>query len=44
VVVLSTHREVAGVARDVEPDGALVVERTDGATERFLSGEVSVRG
>lgn len=44
VVVSAPGREVRGVARDVEPDGALLVERTDGSIERFVSGEVSVRG
>lgn len=32
-----------GVARGVDDDGALRVERTDGRIERVLSGEVSVR-
>jgi BirA family biotin operon repressor/biotin-[acetyl-CoA-carboxylase] ligase len=33
-----------GRAVDVEPDGTLVLQLVDGAVERFLSGEVSLRG
>lgn len=32
----------AGIARDVEPSGALVIERADGSVLRLLSGDVAV--
>jgi biotin-(acetyl-CoA carboxylase) ligase len=32
-----------GVARGIDADGALRVERADGTVERILAGEVSVR-
>ena len=33
-----------GLALDVDPEGALVVQYTDGTVEHVNSGEVSVRG
>jgi biotin-(acetyl-CoA carboxylase) ligase len=33
--------ERCGLAREVEPSGALVLELPDGSVERFLSAEVS---
>lgn len=43
VRVVGPEGERVGRAIDVEPDGALVLERADGTVERLLSGEVSVR-
>jgi BirA family biotin operon repressor/biotin-[acetyl-CoA-carboxylase] ligase len=42
VRVIQGHESQEGVARGVDPDGALVLE-TGGARRRILSGEVSVR-
>jgi BirA family transcriptional regulator, biotin operon repressor / biotin---[acetyl-CoA-carboxylase] ligase len=36
--------EYKGVARDITPDGRLVVECSDGVVRKVVSGEVSVRG
>jgi BirA family biotin operon repressor/biotin-[acetyl-CoA-carboxylase] ligase len=44
VTILGPDGERRGRARDVAPDGALLLERADGALERLVSGEVSVRG
>jgi BirA family biotin operon repressor/biotin-[acetyl-CoA-carboxylase] ligase len=43
VAVVGPEGERGGRARDVEPDGSLVLERADGSVERLVSGEVSVR-
>jgi biotin-(acetyl-CoA carboxylase) ligase len=42
VRVLQGRESQEGVARGVDPDGALLLE-TGGARRRILSGEVSVR-
>ena len=33
-----------GIARGIDGEGALIVEKTDGTTTSVISGEVSVRG
>jgi BirA family biotin operon repressor/biotin-[acetyl-CoA-carboxylase] ligase len=43
VTIVGPEGERSGRARDVEPDGSLVLERADGAVERLLGGDVSVR-
>jgi BirA family biotin operon repressor/biotin-[acetyl-CoA-carboxylase] ligase len=43
VVVLDGDSAESGRAIDVEPDGTLLLETSDGRTERLVSGEVSVR-
>lgn len=43
VLVEGPNGRVAGLARDVEPDGALLLEQADGRVARLVSGEVSVR-
>jgi BirA family biotin operon repressor/biotin-[acetyl-CoA-carboxylase] ligase len=43
VTLLDSSAVRSGLARDVEPDGALLLELPDGAVERFVSGEVSLR-
>ncbi|HEY3108780.1 MAG TPA: biotin--[acetyl-CoA-carboxylase] ligase [Chloroflexota bacterium] len=43
VRVIGPDGQREGRARDVEPDGALLLERVDGSVERLVSGELSVR-
>jgi BirA family transcriptional regulator, biotin operon repressor / biotin---[acetyl-CoA-carboxylase] ligase len=43
VTIVGPDGEQVGRARDVEPDGSLLLERADGSIERLVSGEVSVR-
>ena len=42
-VTLAGSTPRTGVARDVLPDGTLLLQLPDGAVERFVSGEVSLR-
>ena len=44
VVFQWAGKEETGVARDVDPEGALIVELSGGKTVKVSSGEVSVRG
>lgn len=44
VRVLAPEGEYTGVALGIDREGALLVKRDDGTTERVISGEVSVRG
>lgn len=43
VVLVGPNGRVAGRAIDVEPSGALVIERPDGRAVRAVSGELSLR-
>ena len=43
VTVVSPRGALTGRARDVEPDGALLLERADGSIARVIGGDVSVR-
>ena len=43
VDVAGPDRSFSGVAVDIDADGALLVERPDGARERVLAGDVSIR-
>ncbi len=38
------EREITGLAREIAPDGALIVVRPDGTEERVLSGEIQPAG
>lgn len=44
VRVLGAGGEFTGTARDIDDTGALLVVRENGAEERVMSGDVSVRG
>lgn len=44
VCVLDPHGQFRGVARGIDCDGELLVEREDGAVVKVYAGEVSVRG
>lgn len=44
VVFQWAGKEETGVARDVDPEGALIVELSGGKTVQVSSGEVSIRG
>ncbi len=44
VVFQWAGKEETGVARDVDPEGALIVELSGGKTVQVASGEVSIRG
>jgi BirA family biotin operon repressor/biotin-[acetyl-CoA-carboxylase] ligase len=43
VTILAGDATLRGRARDVEPDGTLLLELPGGRLERLVSGEVSVR-
>jgi BirA family biotin operon repressor/biotin-[acetyl-CoA-carboxylase] ligase len=43
VTVVGPEGERVGLARDVEPNGSLLLERADGSLERLVSGDLSVR-
>jgi BirA family transcriptional regulator, biotin operon repressor / biotin---[acetyl-CoA-carboxylase] ligase len=43
VSVRQHDAEWTGIARGIEPDGALIVEMADGARRRVVAGDVSVR-
>ena len=44
VRVLDQNSPFEGIARGIEPDGELLVEKKDGTVVRVNAGEVSVRG
>ena len=44
IVLIRGEEKRYGIAREIDPDGALVVEFQSGAVETVSSGEVSVRG
>ena len=44
VCVLDPKGEYRGIARGINDQGELIVERQDGTVEEVYAGEVSVRG
>jgi BirA family transcriptional regulator, biotin operon repressor / biotin---[acetyl-CoA-carboxylase] ligase len=43
VTISSATEQVAGLAKDIDSDGALILEKDDGSLERIIAGDVSLR-
>lgn len=43
VSVSSANQQFIGIAKDIDDEGALIIEKQDGGLERVIAGDVSVR-
>lgn len=43
VTINSTSNKISGLAIDIDQDGALILQKEDGAQERIIAGDVSLR-